>query len=118
MIYFTLHSHTLVFITFAKHDFCGFFILVVCACFLIYTYFVLIFMSKLSRCHFYLLMEKPLGGYFQVQSPYYQAAQCNQKTPIPVSLRWQVRSGKAKKRISLNTKHSYHQRSSPQASLN
>ena len=36
---------------------------------------------------FYLLMEKPLGCYFQVQSPYYQAAQCNQKTPIPVSSR-------------------------------
>ena len=27
--YFTLHSHTLIFITSAKHDFCGFFILVV-----------------------------------------------------------------------------------------
>ena len=27
-----------------------------------------------------------------------QAAQCNQKTPIPVSLRWQVRSEKAKKK--------------------
>ena len=33
---------------------------------------------------FYLLMEKPLGRYFQVPSPYYLAAQCNQKTPIPV----------------------------------
>ena len=42
-------------------------------------------------------MEKPLGRYFQVQSPDYQAAQCNQKTPIPVSSRWQVRSEKAKK---------------------
>ena len=41
---------------------------------------------KLSQ-PFYLLMEKPLGPYFQVQSPYYQAAQCNQKTPIPVSSR-------------------------------
>ena len=28
--YFTLHSHTLIFITFAKNDFCSFFILVVC----------------------------------------------------------------------------------------
>ena len=28
--YFTLHSHTLIFITFAKHDFRGFVILVVC----------------------------------------------------------------------------------------
>ena len=41
---------------------------------------------KLSR-YFYLLLEKPLGRYFQVGSPYYQALQCNQKTPIPVSSR-------------------------------
>ena len=27
--------------------------------------------------------EKSLGCCFQVQSPYYQVAQCNQKTPIP-----------------------------------
>ena len=39
---------------------------------------------KLSQ-YFYLLMEKSLGRYFQVRSPYYQAAECNQKTPIPVS---------------------------------
>ena len=51
---------------------------------------------KLPR-YFYLLMEKPLGRYFQVRSPYYQAAQCNQKTLIPVSSRRQVRSEKAKK---------------------
>ena len=44
--------------------------------------------------YFYLSMEKPLGRYFQVWSPSYQAAQFNQKTPIPVSSRWQVRSGK------------------------
>ena len=31
--------------------------------------------------YFYLLMEKPLGHYFQVWSPYY-VAHCNQKTPI------------------------------------
>ena len=37
---------------------------------------------KLPR-YFYLLMEKPLGRYFQVRSPYYQMAKCNQKTPIP-----------------------------------
>ena len=36
---------------------------------------------------FYLLMEKYLGYYFQVRSPYYQVAQCNQETPIPVSSR-------------------------------
>ena len=34
---------------------------------------------------------KPLGRYFQVRSPYYQAAQWNQKTPS------QVGSEKAKK---------------------
>ena len=39
---------------------------------------------KLNQ-YFYLLMEKPLGCYFQVRSPFYQAAQCNQKTPIPIS---------------------------------
>ena len=38
-------------------------------------------------CYFYLLMKKPLGHYFQVPSPYNQAAQSNQKTPIPVSSR-------------------------------
>ena len=39
-----------------------------------------------------------VGRYFQVRSPYYQAAQYNQKTPIPVSSRWQVRSEKRKNR--------------------
>ena len=68
--------------------------------------------------YFYLLMKKPLVHYFLVRSPYYQAAQCNQKTAIPVSSRWQVRSEKAKNRISINTNHSYHQHSSPSASLN
>ena len=36
--------------------------------------------------YFHLLMKKPLGCYFRVQSPYYQVAQYDQKTPIPVSL--------------------------------
>ena len=36
--------------------------------------------------YFYLLMEKPLGCSFQVRSPYYQAAQWNQKPPISVFL--------------------------------
>ena len=39
---------------------------------------------KLPQC-FYMLMKKPLGCKFQ--SPYYQAAQCNQKTPILISSR-------------------------------
>ena len=52
--------------------------------------------QTLSR-YFYLLMEKPVGPNFQVRSPYYQAAQYNQKTPISVSSSWQVRSEKAKK---------------------
>ena len=47
--------------------------------------------------YFYLLMENPLGCYFQVWSPYYQAAQCNQKTFSPVPSKRQVRSEKAKK---------------------
>ena len=68
--------------------------------------------------YFYRLMEKPLDCYFQVWSPYFQVVQCNQKTPIPVSSRWQFRSEKTKKRISINTNHSCHQRSSPEASLN
>ena len=45
--------------------------------------------------YFYLLMEKPLGRYFQVRSPYYQAVHCNQKTAILVSSRWLMRSEKA-----------------------
>ena len=42
--------------------------------------------------YFCLLMEKPLGRYFQVWSPYYQVAQCYQKIPIPVSSRWRYLS--------------------------
>ena len=57
---------------------------------------------------FYLLMEKPLGCFFQVWSPYYGVAQCNQKTPIAVSSRWQVRFEKAKKRISITATTSVH----------
>ena len=41
---------------------------------------------KLPR-YLYLLMEKPLGCYFQVWSSYNQVVQCNHKTPIPISLR-------------------------------
>ena len=44
--------------------------------------------------YFYLLMEKSLGCHFQVKSPYYKLAQCNQKTWTPVSSRWKVRSKK------------------------
>ena len=46
--------------------------------------------------YFVLLMEKPHGRYFQVRPPYYQVTECNQKMPIPVSSRWQVRSEKVK----------------------
>ena len=42
--------------------------------------------NKLPQ-YFYLLMEKPIACYFQVHSPDYQVAQCNQKTPIPTSSR-------------------------------
>ena len=44
--------------------------------------------------------DEPPGRYFQVRSPYYLAAQCNQKTPILVCSRCQVRSEKAKKEAS------------------
>ena len=47
MIYFTLHLHSLIFITFAKHDFWDFFILAVCV--LCYIYIFHTYMSKLSR---------------------------------------------------------------------
>ena len=47
MMCFTLHSHTLIFITTPR--FPCFFILVICACFLTSPYFLLTFMSKLSR---------------------------------------------------------------------
>ena len=47
--------------------------------------------------YFYLLMEKPLRCYFQVWSPYYQAAQCNQKNTYSCILKVTGRSEKAKK---------------------
>ena len=44
--------------------------------------------------YFYLLMEKLLGRYFQVWSPYYENGKhlfmYYQKTPIYVSWRWHV----------------------------
>ena len=43
-------------------------------------------------------MEKPLGHYFQVQSPYYQAAQRNQKHLFLYPQGDGVRSEKAKQR--------------------
>ena len=68
--------------------------------------------------YFNLLMEKPLGRYFQVWSSYYQAAQCNQKTPIPTVSLGDKHGLRMPKRIGVNTNHSYHQRSLPKASLN
>ena len=53
--------------------------------------------------YFYLLMEKPLGCYFQVRFLYNQVTQCDQKTPIPASSRWHVRSKKASTLISATT---------------
>ena len=52
---------------------------------------------KLPR-YFYLLIEKPLGCYFQIWSPYSQVEECKPKTPISVSSRLQVRFEKAKNR--------------------
>ena len=56
---------------------------------------------KLLRYFYMMMMGKPPGRYFHVRSPYYQAAECNQKISIPVSLRWQVRFKKAKKGLEL-----------------
>ena len=42
-------------------------------------------MTLKSSQYLSLLMEKPLGHDFQIWSPYYQVAQCNQNIPIPVS---------------------------------
>ena len=68
--------------------------------------------------YFNLLMEKPLGRYFQVWSSYYQPAQCNQKTPIPTVSLGDKHGLRTPKRIGVYTNHSYHQRSLPKASLN
>ena len=53
-------------------------------------------------------MEKPLGCYFQVRPPHYQAEQCNQKKPTyscVFKVTDQVRE--SGKKISINTGHSY-----------
>ena len=39
---------------------------------------------KLPLC-FFLLIEKPVRGYFQVQAPYYQAAQSNYSCILKVT---------------------------------
>ena len=67
--------------------------------------------------YFYLLMEKPLGRYFQVRSPYYQATQYSESTYSCI-LKVTGQVWESQKRISINTNHSYHQHSSPWASLN
>ena len=52
---------------------------------------------KLPR-YFHMLMKKALGRYFQVQSPYCQVAQCNQKAPIPTKMTDYVMNCIAKKK--------------------
>ena len=37
--------------------------------------------------YFYLLTENPFSCYFEIWTPYYQVAQCSQKTPILTSSR-------------------------------
>ena len=59
--------------------------------------------------YFYLVMEKSRGRYFQVCSPYYQAAQCNRKVPTITSSRCQAKSEKVKKKKSININHCYHE---------
>ena len=55
--YFTLHSHILIFIAFAKHVFRGFFIPVVCMFSYIHMFRIYI-MSKLSRCRDFAVKTK------------------------------------------------------------
>ena len=75
-------------------------------------------MAPKLRWYFYLMMEKPLGCYLQVRSPDYQAAQCNQKNTYSCILKVAGQASESQKRGSINTCYSYHQRSSPWASLN
>ena len=67
--------------------------------------------------YFYLLMEKRLGRYFQVRSPTIWWHSATRKHLFPIlkvtGLAWE-----SQKKISITTNHIYHQRSSPQASLN
>ena len=73
---------------------------------------------KLSR-YFYLLMQKPLGRYFQIRSFYYQAAHTVQpENTYSCILKVTGQVWESQKRISINTNHGYNQHSSPQASLN
>ena len=86
--YFMLHSLTLIFITFAKHDFRGFFILAVC--FLTYTYFVLTFISKLSR--------------FQAQiQRFKEVSQTDQVPGFPLAAAWISRSSSVIICVELST---------------
>ena len=75
------------------------------------------FVSRLQSYYKETVYFLPFGCYFQVWSCYYPAEHCNQKTPVPVSSRWQVRFGKAKKKASI-INHNYHQHSSTWVSLN
>ena len=56
-------------------------------------------------------MEKPLGSYFKVRSPYYQVAHFKQKNTYSCILKvgqvWE-----SQKKLSINTNNSYHQGSS------
>ena len=72
---------------------------------------------KLPR-YFYLLMEKHLGRYFPIRSPYYHVARCNQKNIYSLILNVTCQVWESQTWISINTNQSYHQRSSPEASLN
>ena len=51
--------------------------------------------------YFYLLMEKAFGRYFQVRSPYYQVAQCNQKNTYSYILKVTGQVLESQKRISV-----------------
>ena len=69
--------------------------------------------------YFYLLMQKPLGRYFQVRSPYYQARHFDQKNIYFYILKVTGHGCESQKRISIITNYSYHHQGSfPSASLN
>ena len=69
--------------------------------------------------YFYLLMQKPLGRYFQVRSPYYQARHCDQKNIYFYILKVTGHGCESQKRISIITNYSYHHQGSfPYTSLN
>ena len=68
--------------------------------------------------YFYLLVEKPLIHYFQVWSLYYTLYTVQPENTYSCILKVIGQARERQKRISIYTNYSYHQHSSPEASLN